>query len=241
MRRAARGSSLPVHPAQRAGGAVHHRLVDRRRPRPRKSPVQSTHDRSHHLLDSRGKPMPSTSRRGYLVYAVAGTLRAVRFDPVTLAVIERPGYRHRVGDDAWLVRGRRVQRLADRRARVWPGRGGRQPAVAGVGHTARPGGAPGGRAARAYLSRASRPTARGWRSTSAIGATGPLDLGSRASDADAADRWRLPSIGSQCGCRMAGVIFSHQGARAPSTSSGKRPTHGDRQAVDHESEPSNFR
>ena len=55
------------------------------------------------------------------MYAVAGTLRAVRFDPVKLEVVERSGARRRAGQDA-VERGGRVQRLAAGHARLCPGR-----------------------------------------------------------------------------------------------------------------------
>ena len=86
------------------------------------------------------------SGQGYLVYAVAGALRAVRFDPVTLDVGSDPvPVVERVTTMA--TGAAAVQRLADGRARVCPRRGGGTHAVARVGHAGRPRGASGGRAA----------------------------------------------------------------------------------------------
>ena len=178
---------------------------------------------------------------GYLVYAAAGTLRAVRFDLARLEVLERSGAGRRAGHDR-VDGGGRLQRLAAGHARVCPGGNGLTGATRSLvwvdrqGHeepiTAPP---------RAYV--APRLSPDGTRVALDIrdqeNDIWIWDLArqtlTRLTDAPAVDQYPGLDAGQPAHHLRVGA----RGRPEPVLAGGRQ--HGDRRAVDHQSQPPSLR
>ncbi len=240
----ARGSSLPIHPARRPSRAVHHQVVERRVETAQVAVLDLTTGRTTTLIRGGSQAEyvdPSTldglgqrAGSGYLVYAVAGTLRAVRFDPVTLDVGSDPV----LVVEAVTTKGSGAAEFSVSRtgALVYVPGGGAARAVARVGHAGRPRGARGGRTAARLPAAAplARRHAGGARHSRSAGRH--LDLGSRAPDADPVDGYacRRGEPGVDAGQPACPVCVVARGRLQHLRAGGQQ--HGDGRAPDHESE-----